>query len=575
MKVSIILPIRNEAAHIEQSLLAILSQDYPADQIEILIVDGMSTDDTRSIIKGIAARHPNRQIQVLDNHGKIVPTGMNIALRQAKGEIVIRVDGHCVIAPDYARNCVEHILSDKADGVGGSIETIGGTKIAKAIAIGMSSPFGVGNSAFRTTVNKNQFVDTAPFPAYTRQIIERAGFYDEELIRNQDDEYSYRIRELGGKILLAANVRSVYFSRTSLRSLWRQYYQYGFWKVRVLQKHPRQMSLRQFVPPAFALALSASVLLALIPVARPLAVIIPLLYLFANLLASFYTAAKRGWKYAPTLPLVFAILHLSYGFGFLVGFLKFWNRWRDKIGKTPAWQTETTGDVARLKREYADRKLRFADKDIYTWFNQANLFAIHQRQRFVLKALQSKGFTDLSRLKILEMGCGDGGVLTEFLNFGAPPRNLYGIDLLADRLSHACAQLQTSHLANADGQNIPFAAQSFDLVLQYTALSSILDSQIRKGVAEEMLRVLKNNGAVLWYDFWLNPTNRQTRGIKPAEIRGLFPNCDFEFRKITLAPPLARRIVPISWGAALFLERIKILNSHYLVLISPRQSDVF
>jgi hypothetical protein len=229
------------------------------------------------------------------------------------------------------------------DGVGGPMDSIGETFMARAIAIGMSSSFGVGNSAFRTTSGKSLLADTVPFPAYTRQMIQRAGLYDEELVRNQDDEYNYRIRELGGKILLADDVRSTYFSRTSLKGLWRQYYQYGYWKVRVLQKHPRQMSLRQFVPPAFVLGLLGSGLLALFPLFRFLGIAVPLLYLLANLIASVMTSAKKSWKYLPVLPLVFLILHVSYGLGFLVGLVKFWNRWGDKVGKTPAWSGETIG----------------------------------------------------------------------------------------------------------------------------------------------------------------------------------------------------------------------------------------
>jgi ubiquinone/menaquinone biosynthesis C-methylase UbiE len=232
-------------------------------------------------------------------------------------------------------------------------------------------------------------------------------------------------------------------------------------------------------------------------------------------------------------------------------------------------------DITRLKDEYENRKQRFANKDIYSWFNKANLFTIHQRQRTILTALRNRNITDLSNLKIFEMGCGGGGVLTEFLNFGASPRNLYGMDLIADRLNHAHAQLPASHFVNADGQHMPFPAHSFDLVLQYTALSSILDSQLRQKIARDMQRVLKPNGIILWYDFWLNPTNPQTRGIRPAEIRSLFPNCNFKFHKSTLAPPIARRIVPFSWGLALLLEGLKIFNSHYIGVITPKEPGNF
>lgn len=336
--ISIILPIRNEANFIKQSLDAILAQDYPQDQIEILIADGMSTDKTREIIRAYQQNHP--QIYLINNPGRIVPTGMNLALRQAKGEIIVRVDGHCIIAPNYVSKCVHHLSNNSVDGVGGPMETIGETQLSETIALTMSSPFGVGNSAFRTTVGKTMLADTIPFPAYTRKIIEKAGLYDEELVRNQDDEYNYRIRELGGKLLLADDIRSKYYSRGSLKKLWKQYFQYGLYKIRVLQKHPKQMSLRQFIPPAFVASLFFSLILALVnPIFGVLLSLIVGMYLIANLLASILSAAKKGWQHFFILPFVYAILHVSYGLGFLIGLVRFANRWNDKIGKVPRFET--------------------------------------------------------------------------------------------------------------------------------------------------------------------------------------------------------------------------------------------
>jgi ubiquinone/menaquinone biosynthesis C-methylase UbiE len=226
-------------------------------------------------------------------------------------------------------------------------------------------------------------------------------------------------------------------------------------------------------------------------------------------------------------------------------------------------------DITRLRNEYEDRKRRFAKRDVYSPFNRANLFFVQQRQREVLAALKKNSITDISNLLILEMGCGGGGVLTEYLGFGASPENLYGADLLFDRLLHAHHTLPGSGFANADGQSLPYSSKTYDLVLQYMAISSILDPEIRRNICTDMLRVLKPNGMILSYDFWLNPTNHQTRGIRPAEIKCLFPNCTYEFHKITLAPPLARRIIPVSWMLALVLESLKIFNSHYLVAIRP------
>lgn len=226
-------------------------------------------------------------------------------------------------------------------------------------------------------------------------------------------------------------------------------------------------------------------------------------------------------------------------------------------------------DLNRLRIEYDNRKHRFAESDVYSLFNRANLFIIQQRQREVLAALRKSGISDLRGLQILEMGCGSGGVLTEYLGFGASPENFYGVDLLFNRLLHAHHILPGSNFVNADGSYLPFPAQSFDLVLQYTAISSILDQKLRHNICADMLRVLKPGGLILSYDFWLNPTNPQTRGVRPAEIKRLFPNCRYEFHRITLAPPIARKLAPISWGLCYFLESLKIFNTHYLALIHP------
>ncbi len=337
-QVSLLLPIRNEALYISRCLNALQKQDYPAKQLEIIVIDGQSTDGTQKIVLNAGLRF--QQLYLLDNPGRIVPLSMNLALRKAQGEIIIRIDGHCEIASDYVSQCVANLQTGEADCVGGPIETIGETHLAQAIAIGMSSKFGVGGSAFRTVNDQKMYVDTVAFPAFTRQAIEKTGLFDEELVRNQDDEYSYRLRKWGGKILLAPDVKSKYYSRGSLWSLWRQYFQYGFWKVRVLQKHPRQMSLRQFVPPAFVASLGVALLFALVsPFGKMLLALIAGLYLTANLLASLWTAAQRGWRYLPLLPVVFANLHLSYGAGFLTGLVKFARRWGDKTGKVPPFQS--------------------------------------------------------------------------------------------------------------------------------------------------------------------------------------------------------------------------------------------
>lgn len=230
-------------------------------------------------------------------------------------------------------------------------------------------------------------------------------------------------------------------------------------------------------------------------------------------------------------------------------------------------------DIQRLRMEYDQRATRLAGRGMYSHFNQTNLFFLQQRERQLTQLLKAIRFDNFSYKRILEIGCGGGGVLLNFLSYGAHSEQLFGIDLLHERLRSASAQLAGSKFTNADGQKLPFLPDEFDLLLQFTAFSSVLNFQVKQNMAAEMLRVLKPDGAILWYDFWWNPTNPQTAGIKPKEIKDLFPGCEFVFRKITLAPPIARSIVPISWPLAMVLESLQVFNSHYLAIIRKLKTE--
>jgi cellulose synthase/poly-beta-1,6-N-acetylglucosamine synthase-like glycosyltransferase len=327
--VSVVMPVRNEGHFIARSLGAVLEQDYPVNRMEILVVDGMSTDGTREFVTGLQTKHNN--LRLLSNPGRIAPTGLNVALKGAGGDVVVRVDGHCEIATDYVRSCIKHLEASGVEAVGGPLETVGTTRIAAAIAVAMSSPFGVGGVAFRTVKDREMLVDTVAFPAYTRAAISKAGFFDEELVRNQDDEYNYRLRKLGGRILLTPEIRSRYYSRSTLPQLWSQYFYYGYWKVRVMQKHVRLMQPRQFVPPAFVMAVLLSFVASPFSGFGRLAFgLATAFYAVANLAAAFLSARKEGWRLLPYLPLVFSILHVAYGTGFLIGLIRFCSRWQDR-----------------------------------------------------------------------------------------------------------------------------------------------------------------------------------------------------------------------------------------------------
>ncbi len=337
--VSIVMPVRNEADFIERSLGSAIIQDYPHERLEIVISDGMSTDGTLDLINKIADA-TDIPIKVVQNPKQIAPTALNLAIAEARGEIIVRIDGHCEIDRDYVSNCVKHLTNGKAEGVGGPIETIGSGTQAEAISIAMSSKFGVGGSAFRTVDDREMFTDSVAFPGYTREIIERAGPFNEELVRNQDDEYNYRIRKLGGKILLSPDIRSKYYSRSTFGSLWRQYYQYGYWKVRVLQLHPAQMSIRQFVPFAFVMSI---IILGISSIffypAGWLLAALTFVYLVANLVASFLAAGRHFWL-VPFIFVSFCILHVSYGLGSMAGLVAFRKRWGEPVAAALTDQPE-------------------------------------------------------------------------------------------------------------------------------------------------------------------------------------------------------------------------------------------
>jgi GT2 family glycosyltransferase len=207
------------------------------------------------------------------------------------------------------------------------MNAVSATDFGRSVAAATSTPFGVGGARFHFS-DQEEFVDTVYMGAWRRDVFDRIGLLDEELVRNQDDEFNYRLRAAGGRVLLSPAIQSVYYNRSSLRALWRQYYQYGLYKIRVLQKHPRQMQPRQFVPAALVGVLVGGGALGLVfwPL-RLLAGTALAGYVAANLLASLLTARRFGWRYLPYLPVVFAALHIGYGLGFWHGLWHFRNRW--------------------------------------------------------------------------------------------------------------------------------------------------------------------------------------------------------------------------------------------------------
>ena len=321
IEVSIIVPCRNEVSAIAATVDSIRSQDPIDGDFEVIVADGMSDDGTREILSQLAAADP--RIIIVDNPEGIVSTGLNRAIRQAQGNIIIRMDAHTIYARDYVRRCVEVLNETNADNVGGPWVARGEGLIGRAIAAAFGSGFAVGGARSHDCQYQG-IVDSVYLGCWRREVFERVGFFDEELVRNQDDEFNLRITRQGGKVWQSPRIKSVYSSRSSLRGLFRQYLQYGYWKVRVLQKHKIPASVRHLVPAAFLVALAGLPVVALwYEVVWWLWGGLIGLYLTLLLLASFVTAHREGNELVLYLPSIFACFHIGYGLGFLHGILDF------------------------------------------------------------------------------------------------------------------------------------------------------------------------------------------------------------------------------------------------------------
>ena len=321
---SVVVACRNEINHIAACVRSILQQQEPQGGFEVVIADGMSDDGTRELLEQLGRNEP--RVRVVDNPGRIVSIGLNLAIGFAKADIIIRMDAHTEYAADYVKRCVELLQATGADNVGGPARTKAETYRERAVAAAYHSPFSVGGARFHV-VDYEGYVDTVTYGCWRKRGFERFGYFDEELVRNQDDEHNLRIVRGGGRIWQSPAIRSWYRPRGSLSALFRQYMQYGYWKVRVIQKHKLPASWRHLVPGAFLLTLGlllvAFILGGLFSGRWPL-FSIPLLlsiggYSLSVLAASLHTAWRSEWRLLPALALVFPCYHFGYGYGFLRG----------------------------------------------------------------------------------------------------------------------------------------------------------------------------------------------------------------------------------------------------------------
>lgn len=322
--VSVIVPCFNEQETIHLLLEAVYTQSYPRDQIEVIIADGMSTDLTRVRIASFQQQHPDLTIRVVDNRKRVIPSALNRAIENAQGEIIIRLDAHSVPSPDYIEFCLAALQAGCGENVGGVwlVRPGNDTWIAGAIAVAASHPLGVGDALYRLG-GKARAVDTVPFGAFRRTLVDQIGPFDENLLTNEDYEFNTRIRQARGTIWFDPDIRSTYFSRPNLRMLARQYSRYGYWKVQMLRRYPNTMRWRQFLPPVFVATLTILLLLApWIEIARLVLSIQIGIYIFVLLAAGIIQSIqKRDPTLVIGLPAAISTMHLSWGASFLWGII--------------------------------------------------------------------------------------------------------------------------------------------------------------------------------------------------------------------------------------------------------------
>jgi glycosyltransferase involved in cell wall biosynthesis len=324
MLLSVIIPVYNEEKYIATCIDSILQQKFPKENLEVIFVDGMSSDKTRLIISDYIEQYPF--ICIVDNPQKIVPVAMNIGIRASKGEVIIRLDAHACYTENYFSVLCDYLNILDAENVGAACVTDVLNRTPKSLAIKevLSNKFGVGNSVFRTGVNKIMQVDTVPFGCWKRSVFDKYGYYDERLVRNQDIEFNKRIIRNGGKIFLVPYTSCTYLARETFVDLAKNNYSNGFWNILTVfyTKQINSLSIRHFIPLLFLLSLLVPSLLSLFaPTFILITLLSAILYFLFTSVISLHLSIKKRLNYI-YLVIAFAVLHFSYGIGSFVGLCK-------------------------------------------------------------------------------------------------------------------------------------------------------------------------------------------------------------------------------------------------------------
>jgi succinoglycan biosynthesis protein ExoA len=318
--VSIIVPCYNEQATIRLLLGAILAQNYPQSKMDVVIADGLSQDKTLAVIAEFQKEHPSPPVIVVNNYRRTIPSSLNLAIEKAKGEIIVRLDAHSMPIPEYIERCVQTLEEGKGSCVGGiwKIRPGGEGWIAQSIAAAAAHPLGVGDAMYRLEA-KPGAVDTVPFGAFRRNLIETIGGFDETLLTNEDYEFNTRIRQNGGVVWLNPSIRSTYIARATFAELAKQYWRYGYWKFKMLSRYPKTVRWRQALPPLFVLSLICLPIFSIFLTSARFLLLIEIIFYLLVLAGAGITLAFRQHKLLIAPGLVYAIItmHLTWGSGFL------------------------------------------------------------------------------------------------------------------------------------------------------------------------------------------------------------------------------------------------------------------